>query len=220
MDAAEETSRGAPTRIEPDLEFIRELSRQSGGSFKKCFQCGTCSATCDVSPDTEPFPRKEMAWSIWGMKDRLLKDPDVWLCYGCTDCSIHCPRGARPGDVLAAVRKEVIREFSPLGFVQTALSSPKWLPVLIALPIVIWGAVYLLFANPAVPSSPRRRMTLKASPDLGATWPEASQLLLDEGESAGYPALSMIDEETVGVLFEGSRAHLTFMRVPLGEVVR
>jgi hypothetical protein len=30
----------------------------------------------------------------------------------------------------------------------------------------------------------------------------------------------MIDEETVGVLFEGSRAHLTFMRVPLAEVVR
>ena len=82
------------------------------------------------------------------------------------------------------------------------------------------GGRTLLFANPAVPSSPRRRMTLKASPDLGATWPEASQLLLDEGESAGYPALSMIDEETVGVLFEGSRAHLTFMRVPLGEVVR
>jgi sialidase-1 len=82
------------------------------------------------------------------------------------------------------------------------------------------GGRTLLFANPAVPSPPRSRMTLKASPDLGASWPEASQLLLDEGESAGYPALSMIDEGTVGVLFEGSRAHLTFMRIPLGEVAR
>jgi sialidase-1 len=81
------------------------------------------------------------------------------------------------------------------------------------------GARTLLFANPAVPSPPRRRMTLRASPDLGATWPETSQLLLDEGESAGYPALTMIDEETVGVLFEGSRAQLTFMRIRLDELV-
>jgi sialidase-1 len=81
------------------------------------------------------------------------------------------------------------------------------------------GGRRLLFANPAVPENPRRRMTLKASADLGATWPEASRLLLDEGRSAGYPALTMIDEETVGILFEGSRAHLTFMRIRLDELV-
>lgn len=77
------------------------------------------------------------------------------------------------------------------------------------------GDTTLLFANPAVSKAPRRNMTLRASPDLGATWPEERRLLLDEGESAGYPSLTMIDEHTVGVLFEGSRAHLTFMRVPL-----
>jgi sialidase-1 len=73
----------------------------------------------------------------------------------------------------------------------------------------------LVFVNPAVPRAPRRRMTLKLSTDRGTSWPEANQLLLDEGQSAGYPALSMIDAETVGILFEGSRAHLTFMRIPL-----
>jgi len=82
------------------------------------------------------------------------------------------------------------------------------------------GERTLLFANPAVPEGPRRRMTLKASTDLGATWPETSQLLLDAGESPGYPSLSMIDEQTVGILFEGSRAQLTFMRIPLKEILR
>ena len=85
--------------------------------------------------------------------------------------------------------------------------------------VVHAGGRTLLFANPAVPRDPRRRMTLKASPDFGATWPEASQLLLDEGRSAGYPSLAMIDEETVGILFEGSRAQLTFMRIRLDELV-
>ena len=89
--------------IEPDLEFIRDLSRQTGEPYKKCFQCGTCAATCPISPDMHPFPRKEMAWAAWGMKDRLVADPDVWLCHQCNDCSLRCPRGARPGDVLAAV---------------------------------------------------------------------------------------------------------------------
>ena len=30
----------------------------------------------------------------------------------------------------------------------------------------------------------------------------------------------MIDESTVGILFEGSRAHMTFMRIPLSDLIR
>ena len=47
---------GKPVLIEPDLDFIRTLSKQGGDLFKKCMQCGTCSATCEISPDLEPFP--------------------------------------------------------------------------------------------------------------------------------------------------------------------
>ena len=82
------------------------------------------------------------------------------------------------------------------------------------------GSGALLFCNPAVPEPPRRNMTLKASTDAGLTWPEAHQWLLDEGQSAGYSSLSMIDGETVGILFEGSRAQLSFLRVDLGTLVR
>ena len=81
------------------------------------------------------------------------------------------------------------------------------------------GETTLVFSNPAVPRPPRRRMTLKASSDLGLTWPEGQQLLIDEGQSAGYSSLTMIDEETIGFLFEGSRAQLTFMRIPLEALV-
>ncbi len=76
----------------------------------------------------------------------------------------------------------------------------------------------LLFVNPAVRKAPRRRMTIKASGDLGLSWPIERQLLIDEGTSAGYPSATMIDEHTVGVFFEGSAAHLTFMRVPLSAL--
>ncbi|MBK8976107.1 MAG: exo-alpha-sialidase [Planctomycetes bacterium] len=77
----------------------------------------------------------------------------------------------------------------------------------------------LLFCNPAVPRAPRRDMTLRASPDFGASWPDARRVLLDEGVCAGYPCLTMVDERTVGVLYESSRAHLAFQRIPLVDLV-
>jgi len=76
----------------------------------------------------------------------------------------------------------------------------------------------LVFINPNVAQAPRRSMSLKASDDYGASWPAERVLLLDEGSSAGYPCLTMIDAETIGVLYEGSRAHIVFQRVPLAEL--
>jgi quinone-modifying oxidoreductase subunit QmoC len=128
---------GSPLRIEPDLDFIRILSRQGGETLKKCFQCGTCSATCTISPDAEPFPRKEMAWSIWGMKDRLLTDPDVWLCHQCSDCSTRCPRGARPGDVLAAVRQECVVHYAFPRFLGRWMNQPQCIPLLLGIPAAL-----------------------------------------------------------------------------------
>lgn len=77
----------------------------------------------------------------------------------------------------------------------------------------------LLFSNPAVDRAPRRRTTIKASLDSGSSWDVARSVLLDEGGSAGYSCLTMIDAETIGILYESSRAHLVFQRVPLVDVL-
>ena len=83
-----------PRLVEPDLGLVEELAAFGAKDFKKCYQCATCSVSCSLSPDRDPFPRKEMLWAKWGLKDRLLKDADVWTCYYCGDCSTRCPRGA------------------------------------------------------------------------------------------------------------------------------
>ncbi|MFK7961491.1 MAG: exo-alpha-sialidase [Phycisphaerales bacterium] len=79
------------------------------------------------------------------------------------------------------------------------------------------GRPWLVFVNPAVASGPRRDMTLKLSRDGGLHWPGSDHVLIDSGESAGYASLTMVDQETVGVLYESSRAHLVFQRVPLSR---
>ena len=128
--------------IQPDAEFVREVIDLGGESLKNCFQCGTCSVVCSLSPAEKPFPRKEMIWAQWGLKDKLLKDPDVWLCHQCTDCSTNCPRGAKPGDVLAAIRSYAIGYFNRPRFLAKALLKPKYLPALLAIPALLLFAFF------------------------------------------------------------------------------
>ena len=110
--------------LDPDLELIRDVKKAGGDSLKKCYQCATCSVVCDLSPEIRPFPRKEMILSQWGQTERLVSDPDIWLCHQCNDCSTHCPRGARPGDVLAAIRTYLYKYYAFPRFMGTALASP------------------------------------------------------------------------------------------------
>lgn len=61
---------------------------------------------------------------------------------------------------------------------------------------------------------------IATSTDDGKTWPEENWLLLDEGKSYGYSCLTSVDENTIGFLYEGSRAHMTFESIPLPELLR
>jgi sialidase-1 len=76
----------------------------------------------------------------------------------------------------------------------------------------------LLFSNPAVGEPPRRNLSIQLSTDFGRTWLREQRLLLDAGISAGYSCLTMIDAETIGIVYEGSGAHLVFQRIPLAAL--
>lgn len=125
--------------IKPDLKFVKEIIASGGESLKKCFQCATCSVVCNVTPDNKPFPRKEMMYAQWGMKDKLISNPDIWLCHQCSDCTAYCPRGAKPGEVLGAVRKMAIQHYSPT-LLAKMVGDPKYLLILFAIPVLLFLA--------------------------------------------------------------------------------
>ena len=141
-----------PYVVKPDRDFLHRILAEGGEDLKKCFQCATCSVVCELSEGKSPFPRKEMIWTQWGLKDRLVADPDVWLCHQCNDCSTKCPRGARPGDVLAAVRHETVKHYAVPRVLGELVGEVKFLPILLIVPAVLlllalamrgplWGAL-------------------------------------------------------------------------------
>jgi len=130
--------------VEPDVGFIKEVIGLGGDTLKKCFQCATCSVVCPISPDTKPFPRKEMIAASWGLKDRLVNNLDIWLCHHCGDCTTKCPRGAKPGEVLGAVRSYAISEYAVPKAVGKAVNDPKKLPILMAIPVVVFIVLGLI----------------------------------------------------------------------------
>ena len=73
----------------------------------------------------------------------------------------------------------------------------------------------LLFSNPADPQQ-RKNITIQMSLDGGVTW--TRRILLDEGIGWGYSCLTLIDRETVGILYESSQAHLTFQAIKLNDI--
>lgn len=75
----------------------------------------------------------------------------------------------------------------------------------------------LLFANP---NNYKKRidMTLKASFDDGATWPEDSRILFDETKGMGYSSITSVDDNTIGILYESGLADLVFLKISLDEI--
>jgi len=139
--------------VQPDLEFIKYLKSAGGDTLKKCYQCATCSVICPLSTDNKPFPRKEMIWAQWGLKDKLVADPDIFLCHQCGDCTAYCPRGAKPGDVLGAIRAYAYTFYGwPSGLAKLA-SSSKGLPMMIAIPSVVIFVLWLISGGIAIPNA-------------------------------------------------------------------
>ncbi len=201
-------------RIKPDKKFVEEVMGRGGDSLKKCYQCSTCTVMCTLAPDNSPFPRKEMIWAQWGLKDKLLNDPDIWICQRCGDCSINCPRDAKPGEVMAALREQVIANCAVPGFLGKAFSSARYLPLLIVIPILlfmaylqIWGDLH--YPNNFVPIHEETDLT--ADVTAGSTvlqvddvehFDIGQEILIKDANNDESAVVANIDEEAHSVTLE------------------
>ena len=76
----------------------------------------------------------------------------------------------------------------------------------------------LFFSNPNSKNK-RERMTVRASFDEGMTWPEESWILLDEARSA-YSSITSVDDQSIGIMYEGSQSDMTFQKIAISEFIK
>ena len=95
-----------------------------------------------------------MIWSGWGLKEKLIGNVDVWLCYQCGDCSSYCPRDVRPSDVIAAIRQKTYEHYIRPRFLGRLVSRPALLPVAVAIPVGVIIAILSLARTFHIPEGP------------------------------------------------------------------
>jgi nitrate reductase gamma subunit/ferredoxin len=125
-------------RVNPELGV--EIAALGGGTFAKCFNCGTCTAVCSLSKDQTVFPRKIIRYLQLGLADRLAESPEPWLCYYCGGCSDTCPREAHPGELMMATRRWLTTKYDFTGLSKRLYRSEAWeIGSLFAIALVVLG---------------------------------------------------------------------------------
>lgn len=130
-------------------------------------------------------------------------------------------RDNRGGSRAIFVTRDLGKTWTAHSSSRSVLQEPVCMASLIAVKSNqnVLGRDILLFSNPNS-TKHRNMITIKASLDGGLTFPEEHQVLLDEDFGWGYSCLTMIDHETVGILYESSVAHMTFQAVKLTDIVK
>ena len=130
-------------------------------------------------------------------------------------------RDNRGGSRAVAITKDLGKSWTEHESSRKALQEPVCMASLISVKAKdnVLNRDLLLFSNPNTTKG-RHDITIKMSLNGGITWLPEHQLLLDEGSNWGYTCLSMIDKETIGILYESSVAHITFQAIKLKDIIR
>ena len=98
-----------------NFEFADDIKKFGAQDFDACFNCGTCTAICDLSDGDNSFPRKMIRYTTLGITDEIKISLDPWLCYYCGDCSLSCPRQADPGNLMMSLRRWLMSKYDWTG---------------------------------------------------------------------------------------------------------
>ncbi|MBM3314469.1 4Fe-4S dicluster domain-containing protein [candidate division WOR-3 bacterium] len=97
---------------EADSQFKYEIAAQAGAeNFKRCFSCGTCTASCPVADVAEEYdPRKIIRMAVLGMRRQVLSSSVIWLCARCYNCYARCPQNVKFADVMGVLRRMAVKD--------------------------------------------------------------------------------------------------------------
>lgn len=87
-----------------DPSFTREVEKRSGQDITTCYQCGNCTAGCPAGFVYDRQVNQIMRGVQLGLKDLVLSSDSLWLCLGCSMCSLRCPNMIDVAGVMDTLR--------------------------------------------------------------------------------------------------------------------
>ena len=103
---------------EPLPTFEKEFHLQS------CYQCGTCTGGCPIARKSKLNIRRLVAeFHLNCDVEHLREKLELWDCTTCKTCSIRCPMGVNPMDLIIEMRSLLVEEGDIPETVMDALES-------------------------------------------------------------------------------------------------
>ncbi|NQS92119.1 MAG: 4Fe-4S dicluster domain-containing protein [Chloroflexi bacterium] len=137
-------------RVDPNLMY--EIKEYGAAGIEKCFNCGNCTAICQLTSNEYPFPRNLIRKLQIGHRDQLIQSLDPWLCYYCGECSETCPKGAEPGETMMALRRWLTAQYDWTRLSGKIYKSNSWIITMLLVAAIIVIGLAVLLSGPMITS--------------------------------------------------------------------
>jgi len=112
--------------VQSDPTLLGDIRRYGKFDTTGCYQCGSCTISCELVTDFVSFPRRVLRYALLGLRESLVGSLDPWICHDCGDCSMICPRQAEPRISMMTVRRFLTAQYDWTGISSKILSSRAW----------------------------------------------------------------------------------------------
>jgi len=112
--------------VQSDPTLLADIRRYGTFDSAACYQCGSCTLSCDLVNGSASFPRRSIRYALLGLRAPLLGSLEPWICHDCGDCSTACPRQAEPRISMVTLRRFLSAQYDWSGITSRVLQSKAW----------------------------------------------------------------------------------------------
>ena len=109
-----------------DLVLLAEVRKYGKFDVTGCFNCGSCTLSCELANDQASFPRRSVRHVVMGLKGLLHESLEPWVCHDCGDCSVTCPRETKPQESMMTLRRYLSSVYDWTGIASLINKSKGW----------------------------------------------------------------------------------------------
>ena len=117
---------GSVLQVQSDPTLLADIRRYGKFDPTGCYQCGSCTLSCDLVGDSVTFPRRSIRYALLGLRQPLVESLDPWVCHDCGDCSVACPRQSEPRISMQTLRRFLCVQYDWTGIASKLLQSKAW----------------------------------------------------------------------------------------------